>query len=212
MDDDARRTRPGGDSGAAQTLARTRRCSARSCRRPAAKTSTADAILRAMTVERLFVDESATTLRKLASRIEDCLAKLSDDQVWARAGENQNAIGNLALHLAGNVRQWIISNLGERPYERRRDEEFSARGGRSVAELAAHLKSTVEEAVEVIGSLDTAKLTREYTIQGYTGSGVSAVYHVVEHFAQHTGQIIFATKMLTGEDMGFYAHLNAKAR
>ena len=69
----------------------------------------------------------------------------------------------------------------------------------------------MEQAAGVIASLDTARLTREYTIQKYQVSGVTALYHVVEHFAQHTGQIIFATKMLTGEDLGFYSHLRAAA-
>jgi uncharacterized damage-inducible protein DinB len=95
---------------------------------------------------------------------------------------------------------------------RKRDEEFAARGGRTTQELLAQLKATVEEAAAVISTLDTARLTREYAIQKYRVSGLAAVYHVVEHFAQHTGQIIFATKMLTGEDLGFYSHLKTAAR
>jgi uncharacterized damage-inducible protein DinB len=160
-----------------------------------------------MTVESLFLDESAKTLRQLTSRIEACFGRLTDEQIWARGGENENAIGNLTLHLAGNVRQWIIASLGGAPDLRKRDEEFAARGGRTVQELISHLKATVDEAAAIIASLDTAKLTREYTIQKYQVSGLTAVYHVVEHFAQHTGQVIFATKMLTGEDLGFYSHL-----
>jgi uncharacterized damage-inducible protein DinB len=160
-----------------------------------------------MTVESLFLDESAKSLRQLTSRIESCFGRLTEDQIWARGSENENAIGNLALHLAGNVRQWIIASLGGAPDLRKRDEEFAARGGKSAQDLIAHLKSTVEEAAGVIALLDTARLTREYTIQKYQVSGLTAVYHVVEHFAQHTGQIIFATKMLTGEDLGFYSHL-----
>src|SRR5579885_2688293 len=143
-------------------------------------------ILAAMTVENLFVDESVKTLRQLTARIEACLGRLTDDQIWARGSENENAIGNLALHLAGNVRQWIIAHLGGAPDERKRDEEFAARGGRTAQDLLAHLKATVEEAAGVIASLDTARLTREYTIQKYRVSGLTAVYHVVEHFAQHT--------------------------
>ena len=164
-----------------------------------------------MSVERLFLDESVKTLRQLTSRIEACLGRLTEDQIWARGGENENAIGNLALHLAGNVRQWIIASLGGEPDLRKRDEEFGARGGRAAQELLAHLRSTVEEAAAIIASLDTTRLTREYVIQKYQVSGLTAVYHVVEHFAQHTGQIIFATKMLTGEDLGFYSHLKTVA-
>lgn len=164
-----------------------------------------------MSVESLFLDESAKSLRQLTSRIEACLARLTEEQIWARGSANENAIGNLALHLAGNVKQWIVASLGGAPDLRKRDEEFAARGGRAAQELLAHLKSTVEEAAAVIGSLDTERLTREYTIQKYQVSGLAAVYHVVEHFAQHTGQIIFATKMLTAEDLGFYSHLKTGA-
>jgi hypothetical protein len=40
-------------------------------------------------------------------------------------------------------------------------------------------------------------------VQGYDVTKLEAIFHVVEHFSGHTFQIIFATKMLTGEDMGF---------
>jgi uncharacterized damage-inducible protein DinB len=164
-----------------------------------------------MTVESLFLEESAKTLGQLTSRIEACLGRLTEDQIWARGSDNENAVGNLALHLAGNVRQWIIASLGGAADLRKRDEEFAARGGRTAQELVSRLKATVDEAAGIIASLDTARLTREYAIQKYRVSGVAAVYHVVDHFAQHTGQIIFATKMLTGEDLGFYSHLKTVA-
>ena len=164
-----------------------------------------------MSVEALFLQFSVNKLTQLADRIEVCLGKLNDDQVWARGQENENAIGNLALHLAGNVRQWIISSLGNNPDNRDRDSEFDARGGYTRAELSTRLRKTVEQATQVISGLTTAQLTRMYEVQNYRTSGVEAVYHVVEHFSQHTGQIIFATKMLSGEDLGFYRHLNNPA-
>jgi len=50
-------------------------------------------------------------------------------------------------------------------------------------------------------------------VQVYDLTILAVIYHVVEHFSQHTGQILFATKAFTGEDMGFYAHLSkAKPR
>jgi uncharacterized damage-inducible protein DinB len=74
------------------------------------------------------------------------------------------------------------------------------------------LRKTIDRATEIIAALSTAQLTATYTIQNYNVSGLEAVFHVVEHFAQHTGQIIFATKMLTGADLGFYRHLRDAAR
>jgi uncharacterized damage-inducible protein DinB len=164
-----------------------------------------------MSVESLFLQFSVDKLTQLAGRIEACLGMLDEDRIWARGRQNENAIGNLALHLAGNVRQWIISSLGNNPDHRDRDSEFAARGGHTAAELSAKLRGAVEQATQVISGLTTAQLTRMYEVQNYRVSGVEAVYHVVEHFSQHTGQIIFATKMLTGEELGFYRHLNKPA-
>ena len=164
-----------------------------------------------MSVESLFLECSAETLLTHLGRIESCLAKLTEEQIWARGSSNENAIGNLALHLTGNVRQWILSGLGGQPDARRRDAEFAAKGGMRAPELAANLRAVIEAAVAVIGGLTTDQLTRTYEIQVYSATGVYAVFHVVEHFAQHTAQIVFATKMLTGDDLGFYRHLNTSA-
>jgi uncharacterized damage-inducible protein DinB len=134
---------------------------------------------------------------------------LSPEQVWARGGENQNAVGNLVLHLCGNVRQWIVSGVGGKPDIRQRDLEFSARGGAGTGELLERLRATVAEAVQVIGSVSQERLPERLRIQKYDVSVMEAIYHVVEHFSMHTGQIIFATKMLTDADLGFYAHLRS---
>jgi uncharacterized damage-inducible protein DinB len=158
-----------------------------------------------------FLDCSIDTLRQQSGRIASCLGKLTADQVWARGGGNENAIGNLVLHLCGNVRQWIISGVGGSPDIRQRDGEFAARGGVPVAELAERLCTTVEEAVAVLGSVPAERLSEPLVIQGYHATGLAAIYHVVEHFSGHTGQIIFATKMLTGDDLGFYRHLSRSA-
>lgn len=160
------------------------------------------------TVETLFLENSAAKLRQLAGRIEVCLGKLNEEQIWARGHENQNAVGNLALHLQGNVRQWIISTLGGEKFQRERDAEFAARGGLYAPELASRLRDTVEQAATILTELPTEKLLAHYEVQKYEVTGVEAVLHVVEHFAMHTGQIIFATKLLTNEDLGFYRHLS----
>lgn len=165
-----------------------------------------------MSIESLFLQFSVDKLRQFTDRIEVCLGKLTEAQIWARGGPNENAIGNLALHLAGNVRQWIVSALGNNPSGRDRDGEFNARGDADAADLMALLRGTIEQALQIIAGLDTDRLTRTYEIQNYRVSGVEVVYHVVEHFGQHTGQIIFATKMLTGDDLGFYGHLRNTGR
>jgi uncharacterized damage-inducible protein DinB len=165
----------------------------------------------AQPLDRIFLDFSQKKLRQLSTRIEDCLARLTAEQVWARGNENENAIGNLVLHLCGNVRQWILAGVGGQPDVRVRDAEFAARGDLPPAELGERLKSTVDEAAAVIGQLTAARLAESVTIQKYEITVLEAIAHVVEHFAQHAGQIMFATKMLTGQDLGFYKHLKTTA-
>jgi uncharacterized damage-inducible protein DinB len=165
----------------------------------------------AETADQIFLQASTKKLEQLMSRIGDCLAKLSTDEIWARGHENENAIGNLVLHLNGNVRQWILSGVGGAPDTRARDAEFAARGGTEISELRQRLESTVREAIAVIGKVTPERMTQHVTIQKYDITVMEAIFHVVEHFAQHTGQIIFVTKMLTGEDLGFYKHLKAAA-
>ena len=162
-------------------------------------------------LDRIFVDCSVAELRKYTERIAVCLGKLEPGQIWTRGGENENAVGNLVLHLCGNVRQWIVSGVGHQPDTRDRDSEFDARGGLPAADLMVKLRETVEQAAAVIGAVTPERLAEPLTIQGYHLTGLEAIYHVVEHFSHHTGQILFATKALTSEDLGFYGHLRSKA-
>jgi uncharacterized damage-inducible protein DinB len=161
-----------------------------------------------MTIETDFLNYACDKLTQLCGRIDTCLLKLTPDQIWMRGSENQNAVGNLVLHLTGNVRQWILTGVGGAPNSRIRDLEFSARGGESAAILGQRLRETVDSAVELLRSLPPARLTERITIQGHDVTLVEAIFHVVEHFSGHTSQIIFITKMVTGEDLGFYSYLS----
>lgn len=156
----------------------------------------------------MFLDYSAKKLEEYQSRIETCLNLLSEDQVWARGRENENAAGNLVLHLCGNVRQWIVSGAGGLPDARDRDSEFSAKGGIPVGELVVRLRAVVQEAVGVLSRVSAERLQERLVIQNYPVTVLEAIYHSVEHFSMHTGQIIFITKLLTGSDLGFYRHLS----
>ena len=156
-------------------------------------------------IEQDFLTFSAGKLTQLSGRIQDCLGRLSSEQIWMRNTDNENSVGNLVLHLCGNVGQWIGSGVGGKPDTRQRDSEFAARGG---AELRNRLDTTIAEAAAIIRNLPIARLSERTTIQKYDVTIMEAIYHVVEHFSQHTGQIIFATKLLTGQDLGYYKHLN----
>jgi uncharacterized damage-inducible protein DinB len=137
-------------------------------------------------------------------KIERCLERLSDEEVWWRANEESNSIGNLLLHLAGNARQWIICGVGGAVDERVRQQEFNERAPVSRNELLASIKGTLAGVDGVLADFDLSRILEQRQIQGCMVTMLDAIFHVVEHFALHTGQIILLTKMLKGVDLKFY--------
>ncbi|HEY0385494.1 MAG TPA: DinB family protein, partial [Pyrinomonadaceae bacterium] len=133
-----------------------------------------------------------------------CLEKLSDEEIWWRPNDGSNSIGNLLLHLSGNVGQWITSGVGERPDTRARQAEFDERRILSRAVVLKRLQETLAEADEVLASIVPSGLLEPRHIQGTDVTVLEAVFHVVEHFSMHTGQIILLTKLLKDEDLRFY--------
>jgi len=152
----------------------------------------------------IFLKSSIDRLRKNSADIEKCLDRLTDEQVWTRGASHENAIGNLMLHLCGNARQWIISGVGGAPDIRQRDTEFAAQGGLTKLQLLAIMHQTVSEAIGVLETVEPERLVEIIVPQGYTVPVLEAIYQVVAHFHQHTGQIIFITKLLCGEDLGLF--------
>lgn len=143
-------------------------------------------------------------LREYLPKIEHCLNSLSDDDIWWRAHETNNSIGNLILHLSGNVRQWIIAGLGGRDDRRNRPAEFAEREKIPKEKLLSIMRATLEEADGVLAGFDAQELLNVRHIQNYDVTCLDALSHVVEHFAQHTGQIIYITKLRTGADLKLY--------
>lgn len=144
-------------------------------------------------------------------KIERCLELLTDDQIWWRANPQSNSIGNLLLHLSGNVRQWIVCSLGGAPDERNRDSEFSERRIFPRDELLARLMQTLTEADDTLAKFDPDQLLEMRVIQGLEVTALEAIFHVVEHFSMHTGQIIMMAKMFAEIDLGFYDFTDTKA-
>lgn len=152
-----------------------------------------------------FINESREFLSaKYLPKIERCLEQLTDEDIWWRAGEESNSIGNLVLHLEGNVREWIIGGVGKLPFERVRQQEFDERRTIPKAELIERLRKIVTEADAVLMNLDAGILTERRQIQGRDVTVLRAIYHVVEHFSMHAGQIFMLTKMRTGTDLHLY--------
>lgn len=137
-------------------------------------------------------------------KITRCLEQLTDEDVWWRAAEESNSIGNLILHLAGNARQWIVCGVGGDTDRRARQQEFDRREVIPRAELLKLLEGTLAEVDAALRRVDPTSLLGRRHIQGHDVTILEAVFHVVEHFSMHTGQIILLTKMLTKKDLGFY--------
>ena len=158
-----------------------------------------------MDTPRAFLAQSRTYLTAhYLPKIRGAMDVLSDQDLWWRPHQAANSVGNLLLHLAGNIRQWVVSGVGGAPDRRDRAAEFSRRDPLSRAELLAAITEAILEADAVIAVTDPASLGERRTIQGRQVTILEAIYHVVEHCGMHTGQIIYIARLRTGTDLGFY--------
>jgi hypothetical protein len=136
--------------------------------------------------------------------IAQSVQAMAEPDLWWRPNDASNSAGNLLLHLKGNVTQWIIGGVGGRPFERHRQGEFDARNGPSRDVLLAQLTAVVTEACGIIGEQTGSTLLERRQIQGHDVTVLEAIYHVVEHFSMHTGQVILLAKARTGMDLGLW--------
>ena len=152
-----------------------------------------------------LIEAAIFRLNENTSKIEKCLNNLEEKDIWDRPNECSNSIGNLILHICGNITQYIISSLGRKEDKRNRDLEFSIREGFDKSLLIEKLNDTVNQAIQTLKALHEQDLMTVRSVQAYEYSGIAIVIHVVEHYSYHTGQIIFYTKMLKDVDLDFYA-------
>ena len=143
-------------------------------------------------------------LTEYPTKIRAAVESMPADKLWWRPNEQCNSVGNLLLHLSGNVRQWILSGVGGQPDVRRRNVEFAARGGSSAAAMLDGLEATLRDVDGVLRQLLPSELLARRAIQGRDTTVFEAVYHVVEHFSTHTGQIVWIAKMVTPGAVQFY--------
>lgn len=145
-------------------------------------------------------------------RLEACLDRLSEEEIWRRPNRNLVSIGNLVLHLCGNARQWIISSLGGASDHRVREAEFSERGPLPTATLRQLLRDTLEEVATTLRTVTPEQLLIPQPVQAFQETPLSIIVHVVEHFSYHTGQVSFATKLLRDTDLGYYSGVDLSKR
>lgn len=155
-----------------------------------------------------FIEQSVSRLQENTPKIKKCLDELTEEEIWKRPNPSSNSIGNIIIHLCGNITQYILSSLGNVEDKRERDKEFSMQGGLNKKELFGRLSTTVHQATSIIHNIDSNDMLRKRSVQGFELSAIGIIIHVVEHYSYHTGQIIFWTKLLKDKDLGFYANIN----
>ena len=136
-------------------------------------------------------------------KIEHCLQQLDNEQIWWRPEPSLNSIGNLLLHMNGNLQQWAIASFSESPDKRDRASEFSIDRNESKAQLIALTTETINEAKRVIRTVPENRWLAKTSIQGFEVTGVQAILHTTAHFQGHTHQIILMTRLQLGEAYRF---------
>jgi uncharacterized damage-inducible protein DinB len=158
-----------------------------------------------VSVPEIFLSRSRYWLiKEYPIKLRHCVDALPRAAVWARPNEGSNSIGNLLVHLTGNVTEWILGGVGGQTVTRNRAGEFEQKDGADASTLLDNLEAVLREVDSVLASLTAHDLERSIMIQGRETTVLAAVYHVVEHFAMHTGQIILLTKTYAPGKIHFY--------
>lgn len=161
----------------------------------------------------LFLERSRYLLgTEYRTKLRSAIEALPPDRLWWRPDELSNSVGNLLLHLNGNVGQWIVRGVGKAQGSRDRAAEFSARSGPEAAVLLADLEHTLAEVDRTLGALTPADLLETRSIQGQQLTVLEAIYHVVEHFSLHLGQIVLLAKLHAPGSIAFYEDAGGLAR
>lgn len=143
-------------------------------------------------------------LRQSLVKIEHCIDQLGDHQIWWRPSESLNSIGNLILHLNGNLRQWTVCGIGNQPDTRQRDTEFEQRQCVPREQLLSLIRNTVDDAIQVIQDLRSTEWLSQTTIQGFQVTHLQAIQHTCTHFVGHTHQIILLARIQLKDDYRFH--------
>ncbi len=155
-------------------------------------------------VSEAFITEARERLKKIyLPWIRQSLEMLTDEDIWWRPNHNSNSIGNLILHLCGNIYQWIVVGLTSKDSNRIRMREFTERGLIPKVELLKKLEITLTQADQTLANFNV-DLLDYHTIQGFRETSLTAIFHAIEHFSYHTGQIVYIAKLRTGESTNFY--------
>lgn len=159
-----------------------------------------------------FVESILFRIDEKTEMVHKCMAQLEEEDLWKKPNAASNSMGNLILHLCGNITQYIISGLGDAEDIRERKLEFSASNEGNKSDLIKMLLEVLSASKKLISEVSPAALLKTYEVQGYQLTGMGILIHVTEHYAYHTGQMAFYTKLLKEKDLKFYDGVNLNTK
>ncbi len=166
-----------------------------------------------MTTGEIFLERARYFLAtEYRTQVRLAVEALPEGALWWRANPESNSVGNLLLHLNGNIRQWILGGIGRQSDTRDRAREFAVQSGPSASVLLSDLDHTLDDVDRVLAGLTDVQLVEPHTIQGRDVVVLGAIFHVVEHFSQHLGQIILLAKLHAPGAVNFYEDAGGLAR
>lgn len=160
----------------------------------------------ALAIQEAFICEvRRRMIEESVPRIKKCLHQLNESQVWHRPNKETVSVGNLVLHLCGNLRQWVLSGIDGQVDHRQRAEEFAEIGPIPTEKLIRDMDSLMTEVDRVLERITPEMLTEKRQVQGFEESVLAILLHVTEHFSYHTGQITYYVKSTHNIDLQYYA-------
>lgn len=156
----------------------------------------------------VFLAEARRQLDTAVGKIHHCAGQLDDAGIWCRPAEGRNSVGNLLLHLAGNLAQRFGHVIAGDPDRRDRDAEFAEPGPIAREELLRRFDAATDRARAVLDGLDPPEVFAPRTYRGVHQTFETTVLGVVVrsllHLAGHTQEILSMTRTRLGEAYQIY--------
>src|SRR5436305_3924750 len=134
-------------------------------------------------------------LEDYCTEVVNLVEPLSDRKLWAKPVEPGNSAGHLVLHLTGNLNHFVGAQLGGTGYVRDREREFTESNVPSRGEVLAKLDEAVATFRRVVEGLSAERLAEAHP-EARFGTVLSALVHLVAHFALHRGQMSYIVRLV----------------
>jgi len=141
-------------------------------------------------------------------RLKKCILLCDESLLWHKPNENTNSIGNLVLHLQGNLTQWVLHSIGGAPDRRIRSKEFEIESKKPKEQILSDFEMLMVSIDQLLRNIEPDKLLEQRKVQGFDTTVTGILIHVTEHFSYHLGQISFILKQAKNIDLKYYEGMN----